>query len=303
MKRFERNYVFGQASAPVYAGQTVHKGLQEMHDHDFVEIVLVIGGRAQHVSSGGRQPLRAGDVIILRPGAWHAYNDCENLEIYNCCFGSELLHHELAWLIEDPALGYLLWQGLLSHGRKGVLVTRLPKSSAQRCREALDLLHNTLLLSPRKSRPSLVALLLHFLGVLGEECRREIRQMAAPRREIHPSVTSGIRLLEKTPAYSWSLSELAGKLHIAPTYLVRLFREATGLPPMAYLAQCRAEWAASLLVRSDLSISEIAAQTGWDSPYYFARRFRAHFGMTASDYRSRWKGRALFGKTEASKNR
>jgi AraC family L-rhamnose operon transcriptional activator RhaR len=96
-----------------------------------------------------------------------------------------------------------------------------------------------------------------------------------------------MRLLEEDLARAWTLEDLADKVLLDPSYLVRLFRGATGLPPMAYLARCRAERAAGLLLKTDRSIADIGSDVGWGEPYYFARRFKSHFGMSASDYRRR----------------
>jgi hypothetical protein len=69
---------------------------------------------------------------------------------------------------------------------------------------------------------------------------------------------------------------------------VRLFKSAAGLPPMAYLARLRAEYAANLLRRSDDSVAGIGRAVGWPDQNYFARRFRAHYGLTATTYRKRF---------------
>lgn len=45
--------------------------------------------------------------------------------------------------------------------------------------------------------------------------------------------------------------------------------------------------AQDLLSSSDLSVSEIAAQTGFDSVYYFSRHFKQSTGLTPKAYRSR----------------
>lgn len=88
--------------------------------------------------------------------------------------------------------------------------------------------------------------------------------------------------------HRWTLTELAEQLHLAPGYLVRLFKAATGLPPMAYLARLRAEHAATLLLHSDQPVTCIGQAVGWPDQNYFARRFKAHYGLSATSYRARF---------------
>ncbi|MGP4026032.1 helix-turn-helix transcriptional regulator [Actinomadura sp. 3N407] len=97
-----------------------------------------------------------------------------------------------------------------------------------------------------------------------------------------------MRLLEARPAHRWTLTELADQLHLTPGYLVRLFKTATGLPPMTYLARLRVEKAAALLLHTDQSITHIGQAVGWADQNYFARRFKAHYGLPASTYRHRF---------------
>jgi AraC-like DNA-binding protein len=109
----------------------------------------------------------------------------------------------------------------------------------------------------------------------------------------HPAVSQAMRLLEGSIARQWTLGELAEELHLAPGYLVRLFKAATGLPPMAYLAQVRAEHAAVLLLHSDEPITCIGRAVGWPDQNYFARRFKAHYGLSATTYRQRFATEAI----------
>lgn len=57
---------------------------------------------------------------------------------------------------------------------------------------------------------------------------------------------------------------------------------------MACLAQLRAEHAAALLLHSDQPITSISQAVGWPDQNYFARRFRAHYGLSATIYRARF---------------
>ena len=105
--------------ALAYAGYYLHAEDNPLHTHSFVEIAFAVGGGGTHHCVAGRRELRAGDVILLRPGVWHGYEHCERLELYNCCFSSELLRRELSWTREDPLLGYLLWTGPYATAGRG----------------------------------------------------------------------------------------------------------------------------------------------------------------------------------------
>ncbi len=126
-----------------------------------------------------------------------------------------------------------------------------------------------------------------FLSCLAREVAAA-DEVGAPSGLTHPAVLDGMRMMEERPAYHWSLGELAAELHVAPGYLVRLFKSATGLPPMAYLSRHRVELAATRLLHTDQPINRIGESVGWPDQNYFARRFKSHYGLSASTYRERF---------------
>ncbi|MBA3685894.1 MAG: helix-turn-helix transcriptional regulator [Planctomycetes bacterium] len=94
-------------------------------------------------------------------------------------------------------------------------------------------------------------------------------------------------MLQTELDHPWTLAELAKRLRIDRSYLVRRCRAATGLPPMAHLARLRAERAAELLRTTDWSVMKVGAAVGWPHPHHFARRFRARFACSPSAWRNR----------------
>ena len=256
------------------------------HDHDFVELVFVAGGRGMHRSATGLRRLTAGDVLLLRPGAWHAYENCDRLEVHNCCFAASLLRRELAWTMGEAALSYLFWEGPMREGNFGQLLFRMPQSAMQQALAHADRLAE-LLDHPQAAHASRIGCLLLILGLVAPHVPAGKPQADQIARELHPKAIDAITLLEEQPRRNWSLDELAAAVHVDRSYLVRLVKAHTGLSPMAYLARHRAELAARLLLQTRRPISRIAADVGWDDPNYFARRFRQHFGISASDYRAR----------------
>jgi AraC family L-rhamnose operon transcriptional activator RhaR len=274
--------------ALAYAGHYEHDHASPLHSHSFVEIAFVVSGAGTHHSQAGRQELRVGDALLLRPGAWHGYEDCRRLVLYNCCFSGDLLRRELSWTRDDPLLGYLLWTGPYSGQGRGILSTRLDPGALEECGvhlAALDALRHSPVAQHRGDIVGRLALLFSNLGRAVAQTHGPLIGRDGPA---HPAVGQAMRLLEARIAYRWTLTGLADELHLAPGYLVRLFKSATGLPPMAYLAQLRAEHAAGLLLHSDQPITCIGRAVGWPDQNYFARRFKAHYGLSATTYRARF---------------
>ncbi len=280
---------FVQGSA-VFAGHWLHEDLHPAHTHTFVEVAVMTGGAGVHHCRAGRRPLQIGDVVLLRPGVWHAYEECHALDMYNCCFAAELLQHELGWTREDPSLGYLLWAGPYAQQRRGTLLTHLGPAQLAESVQHLDALAALAAEPIRSHRGDIIGRLALFLAGIARAATAEAPAGGAP---IHPSVLVAMRMMESRPDRQWTLTELAAELHLAPGYLVRLFKNATGLPPMAYLARHRVEVAASRLLRTDDPISRIGESVGWADQNYFARRFKAHYGLSASAYRARFSQRAV----------
>jgi AraC family L-rhamnose operon transcriptional activator RhaR len=271
--------------ALAYAGPYLHDHDSPVHTHSFVEIAFTVSGEGVHNCLNGRRELRPGDVLLLRPGVWHGYENCRNLSVYNCCFSSELLRRELAWTREDPLLGYLLWTGPYASPSRGMLVTSLDAVAFGECLTHLEALA-ALRHRPRDyHRGDVIGRLALLFSQLGQAVAPAHQALPAGPGSTHPAVGRAMRLLEADLPRPWTLLELANELHLTPRYLVRLFKAATGLPPMAYLAQVRAEHAAVLLLHSDEPMTAIGRTVGWPDQNYFARRFKAHYGMSPTTYR------------------
>ena len=94
------------------------------------------------------------------------------------------------------------------------------------------------------------------------------------------------RLLREDHRRRWTLRELAAEVHLSPSRLGRVFVEAFGKSPIAYLAMLRAERMACLLRTTDASIAGIAREVGWSDADFAARQFRRAVGVTPRRYRA-----------------
>jgi transcriptional regulator GlxA family with amidase domain len=86
---------------------------------------------------------------------------------------------------------------------------------------------------------------------------------------------------------AWPVQRLAYVSGVSEAHFARSFKEAFGIPPHRYLLTRRVERAMALLRDTDLPITQIAFDTGWESLGTFGRTFRDITGESPSVIRER----------------
>ena len=84
------------------------------------------------------------------------------------------------------------------------------------------------------------------------------------------------------------LEDTAKLLKISPAYLSRLFKKETGMPFGDYVNKLKIEEAASLLLYTEYSDTEISALLGFSSQSYFIKVFRKFIGTTPKKYKKQY---------------
>lgn len=82
-----------------------------------------------------------------------------------------------------------------------------------------------------------------------------------------------------------SLIELAEEFFVSPTYLSKRFKEKTGGNISQYIEKLKIEHAKTMLIVSDVPVTEIALEVGYMDSNYFSRVFKKATGMTPRDFR------------------
>lgn len=81
------------------------------------------------------------------------------------------------------------------------------------------------------------------------------------------------------------LDELSELVDINKYYLIRLFKQKTGLSPIDYLIHIRLQEAEKLLANTNMSISDISDHVGFHSPSHFSKTFKENNHLTPTQYR------------------
>jgi transcriptional regulator GlxA family with amidase domain len=93
--------------------------------------------------------------------------------------------------------------------------------------------------------------------------------------------------MDATSHEEWPVRRLARVSGVSEAHFARSFKQAFGVPPHRYLLTRRVERAKALLRDTDLSITEIAFETGWASLGTFGRTFRDITGESPGTIRER----------------
>ena len=90
-----------------------------------------------------------------------------------------------------------------------------------------------------------------------------------------------------------TIQELADQFDIAPTTLKKNFSEVYGASIYAYLKTYRIQEAQKKLLRTELSIAEIANAVGYENPAKFSSAFQKECGMSPCAFRKYIRARML----------
>jgi AraC-like DNA-binding protein len=102
-----------------------------------------------------------------------------------------------------------------------------------------------------------------------------------------PIVGRALARLHDTPAYPWTLDELAREAGGSRSILSERFTQLVGQPPMHYLTGWRMQLAAGLLDERSAKVSAVAREVGYDSEAAFSRAFKKLTGMAPAAWRNR----------------
>ncbi len=253
-----------------------------LHSHEFTEIVIITAGRGVHVTGKETYPLNAGDAFVIGGSRQHDYHSMERLCLVNILFQPKKLNlrtFDLRTLPGYHALFTLEPAWRRRHQFNGRL--RLTPSELSMAMGFVDQLEEELV--TRSSGFKFMATA-SFLQIVGYLSRCYARAKNSDSRALL-RIGAAISHLETNHQEAIDLDQLARIAHMSNRNFIRSFHAAMGSSPIAYVIQLRVNRGASLLRRTESSVTEIAFQVGFADSNYFARQFRKLLGVTPSQYR------------------
>lgn len=120
--------------------------------------------------------------------------------------------------------------------------------------------------------------------ILKKVCDYINKDMDHPNQKLFERMTAYVEHHYMEP--DLNVSMLAAELFVSKTFLVKLFKENTGLTPLDYINRLRCERALIMMGTSDKTIEEISFRVGYSSSHTFIRIFKKLYGKTPGVYRT-----------------
>jgi AraC-like DNA-binding protein len=135
--------------------------------------------------------------------------------------------------------------------------------------------------------PSAQALYRHIAEVIFCEAFHAAGYPARQETPLPEPVRKACEWMELNYEQPCTLEDVAHAAGITGAHLIRLFNEYLDQTPMRRLWAVRCDNGRRLLAETGLSISEIAWQCGYKTPYHFSREFKARNGLSPRAYRNK----------------
>ena len=254
------------------------------HSHDYVEIVIILNGQAEHCINEKAYGVASDEVYVLRGNQEHGFqNTTRDFRLCNVMYRHELLDFPFEKLKTLP--GYQSLFVLEPTRRLNSEFRSLLKLDSARLKEVLEKVHR--LRYEMETRSS------------GFECAGQAYLLDLivflSRLYSTSSENSTAGLLRFSEAVAWmeenyirrsSVAELARRAAMSERHFLRMFRKTFETSPLEHLIRLRIRHATELLRSGRYNIAETAYKCGFSDSNYFSRQFRRTMGMSPRHYRN-----------------
>ncbi|MCZ8521363.1 MULTISPECIES: helix-turn-helix domain-containing protein [Paenibacillus] len=255
-----------------------------LHHHvGFSELVVVLQGNATHIVNTEESYIKKGDVFVIDGSTSHAYKDPHDFRICNIMYHDEFLRSA------GPDLR-------MSNGYQALFVLepfyrniqhfesklRLSISSLEYVSSLVSFMIDEFTNKLQGYQTMLRSRFMELVVYLSRQYENQ-EQQGIQGNLMH--LANSISFMEDHYLERISREQIAAQSNISVRHLNRIFQSYYETTPCAYLQQLRLEHACMLLKTSNLPVSEISYQSGFNDSNYFTRQFTKAYGMSPKAFR------------------
>jgi AraC-like DNA-binding protein len=214
------------------------------------------------------EALHGGTLFLVLPGVWHTYSPSSETgwEEYWVGFKGEWANH----LFENGIIG----------GRRVVHKNLVLGRIHSEFKNLISYLN----LQPQLPQSELRQRLIQLLELMNDSGESKGGKHQGLLESVRSSMEKEFRSNRSIEEYFNDGKNLTGHQCISYSHFRTLFKQRFQLSPGQFLEQLRWSEAKKLLHLGQKSIKEIAAELGFENPYYFSRFFKKHQGVSPKHF-------------------
>lgn len=249
------------------------------HYHDHYELYYQEAGERKYFIKTHSYTIHTGDVVFIPPFALHHANKTEPGKTQrSVLYFSPQFCKELRDMSRQ----------LFYHFENGNFIVSLDQPEQKKMKSILD----TMMAEQRSRKKDFwisAKLLLGEILLLTNRSSQHMAGMTKKRIEppMNPKILEAAKYIQSNFHNKLTLSDVASRLFINPSYLCRLFKQEMGFTFVEYVNYVRIETAKETIRKEEYSIAEIAELCGFENDSTFSRTFKTFTGISPSQYRKK----------------
>ncbi len=254
-------------------------------DHEYAlwgnELLIVLGGTADFYRDDLLIPLRKGDIFVLNGNYTKKFSNASSLHICNIFYWDLALQKMQGYFRSMEGYQSLFMQNprILAYGEGRRL--HADNQLLDELQPLIRLMEMEQYLKRSGHEQVLNSLFFALITLIS----RAFTDSEHFQEKSLSGINQAVAYLEVHFYESIKLADLAQIACMSERQFTRRFKEVFLQSPMQYLTHYRIAHACLLLEDSDLSISDIATESGFSDINYFSRCFKRLHQITPSDYR------------------
>lgn len=259
------------------------------HRHEYFQIYVNLKGSTTHYLGSGQRPIAPGTISFVMPfrvhyipnmldGVFYVINVSKGFLLPS--LDMDVLEMEEVPLSRAPELAPFRFQGFMDFRFRGKDFSHLKMLCQRMADEAAR--------QDTASDMLIRACLLEMMGLVWRrygDALTDYETRGVHLQSRRQAVLRFIRHINKNLSQEITLANAAEACYLSPTHLAHLLKKETGKTFLEIVTERRVDHAKSLLVFTDLSVSEICEGVGFADVSHFARRFKQVVGSSPSEYK------------------
>ena len=229
------------------------------HWHEFYEIELIISGSGSYIIDGVEKKIEKNMLFFMTPVNFHKVIT-DGAEVITLMFMGEVCDKNMLFKLSS------------------VFDTDSVRLDDEDARYLASIMHELNIASAENDDEYSFHLL---NSIIGKICRLTNRHEHGHLTKVQTAML----FIQNNFRNEITLNDIADVAGVTPAYMSSIFLKDSGMNFKTYLNGIRYEYAKKLLSYSDMTVTDICFESGFNDYANFERNFRTNFGVSPREYR------------------